>query len=139
MDENEIEVVEDDSTPDRRTLVIALAAVGLLALTVVIVRATRKAANLPLNAQDAMAAGDWRSSIEHLAAAFNQRCMGIEEQLDDIRAALGQPTPSSAPPPAATSMPEDDGTAGPILRVPPDPSIIGATEPPPPAPASVSM
>lgn len=136
MDENEIEIVEDDA-PDRKTLVIALAAVGLLALTVVIVRATKRQTNaLDGSAQEAMDAGDWRATVQHLAAAMEQRFSGIEQRLDELG---GQPAPTQPPATAAVSDIVPPGGAPIIERVPPDPSIVGAVEPPPPAPAAVSM
>lgn len=139
MDEIDLDEPAGEPQHDRKTLVIALGAVGLLALTIAIVRATRKAANAPIDgtAQAAMDAGDWRATVQHLAAAMEQRFHGVEEQLDEIRAQMGQPAPSAPPAPAAVS---DVVGAPPIIeRVPPDPASVGATEPPPPAPAAVSL
>ena len=85
--------------------------------------------------------GDWQASLEHLAAAFDLRCQGLDTRLEQLAEALVSANAGNAPSaPAAVSLPTVPiQEVDPDLMQPPPQPQVGAFEPPPPQPAAVSM
>jgi hypothetical protein len=136
VDEDTFDDIEDAPRSDNRTAVlIAAGATIVLLFAVTVALSRKKRTSVPETAAEAMEQGDWRSTIEHLAEAWEQRFSLLSEQLDRLS---GQPVPSAPPTPAAVSDVVNNG-APTVARVPPDMSVVGAEEPPPPGPAAVSM
>lgn len=136
---------------DRKTLLLALAAIGVVALGLAALRNAGKRhvvqdTQTPGEAvSQALASGDWQASIEHLAGVWDVRFAGLDDRIDALTKARIASTsvaqPVKPPAPAATSI------APPVL-VPQQENGDHATAadvagvdmaPPPPGPAAVSV
>lgn len=129
---------DDPDSPrpiDRRVLLVGLGA--LTGLAILLAFASRFAASRQpgQTINPGIVDGDWQASLEHLAAAFEVRLQGIEVRLDDLagmRVAGQTAAPSMPPNPIVPGA----STNGESSMQHPD---VGAMEPPPPAPAAVSL
>lgn len=140
MDEEEVE----PAGPNRTVLIIAGCSVIALTVALVFLRAARASKQPAPQTNAGIVDGDWKASLEHLAAAFDVRCNGLDTRLEQLAEALviaTAPGPMAAPAmPAAVSMPtEQIAEIDPALLTPPPPPQVGALEPPPPQSAAVSM
>lgn len=139
MDDDDLTRPDDLDTPDtvttvtvnRKVALIALGGVAALAVILAVMRA--KAAQRPSLAADLTGPdADWRTSLEHLAHAFDMRLSGIDARLDQL---AGEHVAAAA---AAYSTPAVNLNGDVPERVPPVVDV-GANEPAPPQPASVSL
>lgn len=126
-------------TVSRTHLAIALGGLALLALALSVL-AKRK--GTVQTDSTVLIGNDWKESVEHLASAWDYRYAGMENRMAEIermlRAALGEPEPAHAVPVPSPAQ------AARIVDVPPVQANgthppVGAEEPPPPGPASVSL
>lgn len=137
MSDDDLDQPERDDAPapvtvDRKVLLLALGGVAALAVILAVMRARTAPRTVPLGVDLTGPDADWRSSLEHLAAAFDVRLSGIDARLDQL---AGEHVAATA---AAFSAPAPTLNGDVPERVPP-PVNVGANEPAPPAPASVSM
>lgn len=126
-------------TVSRTHLAIALGGLALLVLTLSVL-AKRKGT---VQTDSTVLIGDnWQESVQHLASAWDYRYAGMENRMAEIermlRAAVGEPEPAHGIPVPAPAQ------AARIADVPPVQANgthppVGAEEPPPPGPASVSL
>lgn len=138
----DLEYESDPVGPNRTVLIVAGGAVLALSIALVILRAARakpKPTENPLYSDEVSPAV--RASIEHLAAAFDLRFVGVDTRLEQLAEALVANNAGNAPAtPAAVSLPTNPiADIDPDLMQPPPQPQVGALEPPPPQPASVSM
>lgn len=114
-------------------ILIGLGALTVLALVLSVVKASRTTGQAPVGLNPIETGGSWEESLRHLAAASDFRFQGIERRLDEL---TGMKVAASAAMsiPAQPLMPVDEALNGAAQH--PD---VGAMEPPPPAPAAVSL
>ena len=141
MPEPEEEYEDEPRTLATKSVLFALAGAFILTAVLAVYVRTRKPSQTASSA--GIVEGDWKASLEHLAAAFDTRCQGLDtrfEQLAEQVLMMGA-SPMGAPAvPAAVSLPvEQMQDIDPDLMQPPPPPQVGALEPPPPGPAAVSM
>jgi hypothetical protein len=133
-DTPDIEATDDDAPASHtKALLIGLAGLGVIALVLVAVRATRAPQQPNPVLSDVPLDGDWRTSLQHLADAFQARCDGLEARLDDL---VSERVRAAATSTVAEPLVERDE--------PPTPNGVTAgvseAEPgTPPGPASVSV
>jgi len=134
--------LEEPAGPNRTVLIVAGVSVIALTLALVLLRAARAQKPPAVTAENpGIVDGDWRASLEHLAAAFDMRCQGLDTRLEQLAESIVMMNAGNAPSvPAAVSLPtptivEHDAD---LMQPPPQPQV-GALEPPPPSPAAVSM
>ena len=139
MDDDDLEL--EASGPNRTVLIVAGVSVVALSIALVILRAARAAKPTGIAENPGIVEGDWKASLEHLAAAFDVRCQGLDARIEQLVEALVSANAGNAPAvPAAVSLPTvpiADVDAD-LMQPPPQPQV-GALEPPPPSPAAVSM
>jgi hypothetical protein len=132
-DDDIIGTVEEAApTIDRKVLLLALA--GLAGLTLMLAFLRGRIAPAPVALTEIPPDADWRSSLEHLASAWDIRFAGIDQRLEDLAADRVQRAAivSDVPPTLA-----DTNGATVTERVPP--VIETGPEMKPPGPATVSL
>ena len=132
---------DDETVPllaDRKPLLLILGGMSVIALTLMLVlRAQQRKGSVSQTIGQVPMDGDWKVSMEHLAANFDIRLQGIDRRIDELvndRVAQAAAT-------AAYSMPAeplngDNGTPT-VERIPP--VVATGPESAPPPPAAVSM
>lgn len=147
------EIDGDSALPvSRKTLLIGLACFAGFAVVLAIINGRRsQPVQDDMTVSDAIATGDWKVSLEHLAGAFELRLQLMEQAIKDIAndrvAHATIPVPidrtgtyvAPAPPAAPAAVSE---VPPPLVEPEPMPEIPHAAEidnGPPPAPAAVSV